>query len=458
MSTDIQELTAADVGISSDQQIDIVLRLMISNDGKATTAMCYEAVERMMEGARLSQQGKDTLRSLISRDAVGKGWVYPYDGSKEWRITEAGRNYITGLADPEGSDDSANNFGDYPIDSLLIRTEQRTVFDVIRRINNNQFILDPDFQRDFVWDLNKQSKLIESTLLRIPLPVFYLAENNDGKIVVVDGLQRLTTFRRFLNNEFALRGLSGSNESLNKKFFKDLEPKLQNRIEDTQLILYLIDSKVPDRAKLDIFDRVNSGVALSRQQMRNCLHVGDATRWLRDRAESEIFKQATGSSLNTKTMRDREAINRFCAFYYFGVEGYRKQGGNMDDFLAEALTHMNRLGQAQLARNLTPDFERSMRNNLRVFGKHAFRRHTAPDGPRSVLNIALFDVYSILMIRYSEEFVDRNVDDFRRRFYQLQREDAFREAITYSTNDVRRVEKRFNLIEDFHIGLLGDIK
>ncbi len=84
----------------------------------------------------------------------------------------------------------------YPIDSLQIRQETRTIFEVIRRIQQGFYIMDPEFQRDFVWTIEKQSRLIESVLMRVPLPVFYLAENPEGKLIVVDGLQRLTTFKR----------------------------------------------------------------------------------------------------------------------------------------------------------------------------------------------------------------------------------------------------------------------
>jgi len=71
----------------------------------------------------------------------------------------------------------------YPIDELLIRTETRTVFDIKRRIDSKYYILNPSFQRDFVWDEKKQSKLIESALMRLPLPVFYFAETEEGKII-----------------------------------------------------------------------------------------------------------------------------------------------------------------------------------------------------------------------------------------------------------------------------------
>ena len=116
--------------------------------------------------------------------------------------------------------------------------------------------------------------------MRIPLPVFYLAEDEEGRMVVVDGLQRLSTFRRFVSNELILK-LPYQNE-LHKKRFSDLSPKLQNRVEDCNLVLYVIDAKVPERAKLDIFERVNSGMPLTRQQMRNCLYMGAATVFFKD--------------------------------------------------------------------------------------------------------------------------------------------------------------------------------
>src|SRR5262245_61014788 len=167
---------------------------------------------------------------------------------------------VEGLGEAEDG-----TWGDYPIDTMLIRNENRTVHDVLRRIKQGSFVMDPDFQRDFIWEEDKQSKLIESVLMRIPLSVFYLAEDDDGRMVVVDGLQRLSTFQRFTANQLPLK-LPDQIE-LNKKRFRDLSPKLQNRIEDCNLILYIIDAKVPERARLDIFERVNGGVPLTRQQM-----------------------------------------------------------------------------------------------------------------------------------------------------------------------------------------------
>ena len=245
----------------------------------------------------------------------------------------------------DGLDPESESWGDYPIDDLLIRQESRTIHDVIRRIEKGNYVMNPDFQRDFIWPEDKQSKLIESVVMRIPLPVFYLAEDDEGRMVVVDGLQRLTTFQRFANGDLKLN-LPGRGE-LNGKSFSDLESKLQNRIEDCNLVVYTIDSKVPERARLDIFERVNSGEPLSRQQMRNSLFMGKATRFLKEESRSEIFLKVTGSSLNKKSMRDREFVNRFCAFRLLEFDEYR---GDMDDFLANCLRQMNKLEESSLLR------------------------------------------------------------------------------------------------------------
>jgi hypothetical protein len=348
-----------------------------------------------------------------------------------------------------GIDEDAS-FGDYPIDTVLIRNENRTVHDVLRRIEQGSFIMDPDFQRDFIWEEDKQSKLIESVLMRIPLPVFYLAENPKGQMIVVDGLQRLSTFQRFVDNELRLK-LKHQPE-LNEKRFKDLSPKLQNRVEDSNLILYVIDAKVPAQALLDIFERVNSGLALTRQQMRNCLFTGLATRFLKEEANTSLFKEATGGSLNPKTMRDRELINRFCAFQILGIETYK---GDMDDYLARTLESMNTMEQKELDK-VSAMFRTSLKNNIKLFGKHAFRKHVRGQDDRSVINASLWDVMSTGLSHYSEHLVEARIEKLQSSLYELFGSYLFKESITLGTNQVNRVKDRFNMTNEIFKEVLGD--
>lgn len=343
--------------------------------------------------------------------------------------------------DVEGLDEGIDSgLGEYPIDTMMIRKETRTIFDVVRRIEKGGFVLDPDFQRDFVWNSERQSRLIESVIMRIPLPVFYLAEDMEGRTIVVDGLQRLTTFQRYLSDKFALE--LEHQETLNGKKFSDLPPKLQNRVEDCSLELYIIDAQVPERAKLDIFERVNSGEPLTRQQMRNCIYTGPASRWLRDEVANSLFVKATGGSLRQKTMRDREFANRFCAFYLLGPEEYRKS--DMDDFLARSLTQMNRMSDSEL-KALSCAFRTGLKNNLAMFGDHSFRKHKANQQRRSVVNASLWDVMSTGLAKVDESTLQSKQNEFRNAYYNLLGNYEFIDAITYSVNSTNKVQKRFYL-------------
>ena len=268
----------------------------------------------------------------------------------------------------EGLEKESAPWGDYPLDGLLIRNETRTVHGVYRRIKQGFYVMDPDFQRDFIWKDDKQSRLIESVVMRIPLPVFYLAEDDQGRMIVVDGLQRLSTFQRFLADDLKLR--LADRPDLHGKRFSELGAKLQNRIEDCNLTFFIMDARVPDRARLDIFERVNGGEPLSRQQMRNCLYMGKATRFLKDEAHTDLFLRATGHSLRSDTMRDREFLNRFCAFQILGVNQYH---GDMDRFLGDCLRTMNRMEDNELV-SLRAELHRTLQSNYDVFGKHAFRK------------------------------------------------------------------------------------
>lgn len=340
-------------------------------------------------------------------------------------------------AELEGTDTGGSGWGDFAFDEMRVRADSRTVFETLRRIKQGIVVMNPDFQRDFVWPEATQSKLIESVIMRIPLPVFYAAENDDGHMVVVDGLQRLHTFVRFVSDE--LRLALTDRDDLNRKRFSDLPPRLQNRVEDCNLRFYIIDSRMPERARLDIFERVNSGTRLTRQQMRNCMFMGPATRFLKEEAETDLFRTATDSGLSTKAMRDRELINRFCAFQTLGHEEYR---GDMDGFLAECLRRMNKCPEQERSA-LSRDLRRSLANNTKVFGKDAFRRQF-PDRPRrSVINAALWDVMSTGLSRYPEDAVAANRKRLLTAVGGMLADPEFEDAITKGTNDAVRVSRRF---------------
>jgi hypothetical protein len=327
----------------------------------------------------------------------------------------------------------------YPLDELAIRPEHRATVDVVRRINQGRFVMDPDFQREFVWDPTKQSRLIESILLRIPLPTFYVAEDKTGRLIVVDGRQRLTTLQRFLKNELRLK-LPDRSE-LDGRVFTELDPRLQNRVEDCQLLFYIIDHTVPERARLDIFERVNGGEVLTRQQMRNAIYNGSATEFLRQEAETPLFREATGGSLNINKMQDREFVNRFVAFSLMPLDAYK---GDMDKWLADGLVRLKELPGEDRER-LRVRLHKALTNNFTVFGKHAFRKHRSPDQARSIINASLFDVMAQGLADRSPEEVAKNSGALREALYGLFENATFNKAITYGPNTPKEVRTRFEM-------------
>lgn len=326
---------------------------------------------------------------------------------------------------------------DYPLDELAIRDERRTAEDVVRRIEKGRFVLDPDFQREFVWDDKKQSRLIESILMRIPLPVFYVAEDAEGRLIVVDGRQRLTTLKRFLEGQLKLS--LEDRQELHGKKLTDLEVRLQNRVEDCQLLFYIIDHGVPERARLDIFERVNGGEVLTRQQMRNAMYNGPGTQFLKEEASSELFRKATGKSLDAKKMQDREFVNRFCSFSLLGLDTYK---GDMDDWLARGLTRLGDLPASERVA-LGEKFRRGLKNNFTVFGKHAFRKHKSQDQSRSIINASLYDVMMAEMATRPAPLVAERAELLRQTFYKRMDDQRFIKSITYGPNTPKEVRHRF---------------
>ena len=348
---------------------------------------------------------------------------------------------VEGLEPPE-----AGGWIDYPIDALKIRDERRSVIDVVRRINKNNFILDPDFQREFLWSTQKQSRLIESIILRIPLPVFYVAENDAGELIVVDGRQRLTTLREYFSGELVLD--LPDQKDLHKKRFQNLETRLQNRIEDCQLHFYIIDHTVPERARLDIFERVNGGEQLTRQQMRNAIYSGPAARFLKDQASSEAFQEATGGSLNVKKMQDREFVNRFCAFALFPIEEYKS---DMDAWLGAGLKALASTSDQDRA-VLSAGLQCGLKNNFNLFGKHSFRKHLPDATTRGILNASLFDVMIFTLADKDPDVVIERADIIRRAFFELLKCEEFNTAITFSPNTAKQVRTRFRLASESMAG------
>lgn len=121
----------------------------------------------------------------------------------------------------------------YDPELIDVRDSPISVFQAYTMILDKDINLSPDFQRNVVWDSKRKSRLIESILLRIPIPVFYFSQGKNGKLSVVDGLQRLTAIKSFMDNELKLSELEYLTE-LNGLTYADLQKKIRSLLETFQ--------------------------------------------------------------------------------------------------------------------------------------------------------------------------------------------------------------------------------
>src|SRR5690554_5967784 len=273
---------------------------------------------------------------------------------------------------------------------IVIRTQSITVYFIAQRIEFNEINLNTEFQRkEGLWKDEQQSRLIESILIRFPLPVFYFDGSNPDEWLVIDGLQRLTSIKRFMvNKELKLKGLEFLNE-YEGKGWDDLDRPLQRQINETELQCYVLEKGDPD-VKFNIFKRINTGgLNLSDQEIRHAMHQ-DVAPFLKKLAESKEFVEATRKKVSPERMLDRDFVNRFIAFYILDYESEYKYEEDLDTYMNKAL---DKLAEKSLEEknDIELRFKRAMVLSRDIFGDSAFCK--SEDYKR--INKALFEVMSV---------------------------------------------------------------
>lgn len=213
---------------------------------------------------------------------------------------------------------------DYPFETLVNRIESK----------EPKTILDPDFQRKYKWDKDgwgRASKFIESCLMRIPLPSCYFAEDEQGRHLVIDGVQRLTTIQKFFNDDFALESLTTFKELEGKKFSELGEFKTE--LENTTIRCIVLRKDNPKKLIREIFARLNQGaVQLSDQEIRHAIYSGALDDLLIELSEIDLIRNF-GSNNKKDSRESEEQVLRFFAFTDdLTLNGYSDK---LSDFLDE---------------------------------------------------------------------------------------------------------------------------
>ncbi len=226
-----------------------------------------------------------------------------------------------------------------------------------------EIILRPQYQRYFRWSSEQKSKLIESILIGLPLPSFFMAQDEEGKWEVVDGMQRLSTILDFmgaLNQDYTsnphYKRFSILDEGLfylptfESKGWGDLPSRVQLDFKRTKIQLVILLRETNQDARFELFQRLNSGGSqISGQELRNAILASDnpdMLNWLEWLSQNENFKKTTClSEKDIETRYDMELVLRFIALLEYDSEKLSKalkRIGSLDVFLTKFLREISK--------------------------------------------------------------------------------------------------------------------
>ena len=412
---------------------------------------------------------------------------YKLDDDQNISPTKCQEDDLENEIDPEANDLDINPFNP---EDISIVTNQMAMDGLVRRFLQGSIVLNPDFQRNEVWDPKKKSQLIESLMLKIPLPMFYVQSDEDGILTVVDGLQRLSTIRDFVLGEdylnfktddgsrreelrgmgFKLKGLEFWSDYEGKQFYQ-LPPKLQNRILEAQVQVTVIHPTTPEVVRRNIFKRINTGgIQLNSQEIRNAIYAGPATELLNELSNIDSFNRVMGNSVNRLRMQDKELILRFLSFLIRDYKEYTRTvtadmwlGDTM--IILNAMDDLTKIDYRRLSnwkskepikvRTMTKErilyyFDKAMKRNHEIFGDHAFRKSFAGQ-TKSPINRSLFETWAFIMGRYTDEEFGRLCDNrwaFMKEYEGVLNDSDFELAISRHAMNHPDLRKRFQTLID----------
>lgn len=351
--------------------------------------------------------------------------------------------------------DESAHLMEKPFDPTKINIETKTpsLDTLIKRIQRNSVAMNTEtyFQRkDDLWDKGKQSRLIESILIRFPLPAFFFDASDDNNWLIVDGLQRLSSIRNFcVDKTLKLTDLEFLTK-LNGSGWDDLPDNLQREIEETAVVIYKILPGTPTDVKFNIFKRINTGgLVLEPQEIRHALFQGKPAKFIARLAQNDAFKKATEYKIRTDRMLDRDFANRFLCFYLLGFDSYQS---DLDTYMSAAMAQINKLNESEMDK-VEKDFKFAMDLSYAIFGNEAFRKVRQDTVRRPPINKAMFDALSVQLARLSPDEGDRllaNKDKFVNALKaELSKHEVFFTSVTSGTGEKSRVLFRHNKIKEF---------
>ncbi len=394
-------------------------------------------------------------------------------------------NIIENVQLPDfGVEDEREEAHPFDPEKISIDTKGITMDTCLRRLEQGTIILAPDFQRNEVWTNEQKCRLIESLMLKIPIPMFYVSADEKGIFSVVDGLQRLSTIRSFILGDeylhskdtnlkgegFKLKYLEFWGDKYNNCTFNKLPVNIQNRILETEFTFTIINPGTPEEVKRNVFKRINTGGApLTPQEIRHALYTGISTLLLQELAKRQEFLNATNYSVSSDRMMDRELILRFLSFSIRNFNDYPRNN-DMDSFLSDTMRIINLMpsltgkdslkvipDEAAKSKIIITDiwklrqlFISGMERSEKLFSTHAFRKSYGSKR-RTQINKSLFEVWSVLLSQLDDkQFVKltKNKKEFFNQYFELLEDVNFVYTISRDSLKFLSVKFRFETLRN----------
>jgi len=302
----------------------------------------------------------------------------------------------------------------------------------------------PSFQRRYVWDDIRASKLIESILLNVPIPQCFLSQNEEFELEVIDGQQRIYSIYRFVKNALSLRGLEILPE-LNGKRFHEIDVKEQRKIENFTLRCIYITNESDEDIKFMVFERLNLGtMTLNAQELRNCIYRSAFIDTINDMAEDERWLACLGRAEPDKRMIGEEMILRFCAFFLNGLNSYKTPQKSWLNNMAKSASKFD---AAQIDK-IKAAWGAAVDRTLIVFSPEEVFRRPKEKGKKSPVNKALMDLTLGTMVRLDEKAVRERRSEIRDLYFSMFADAEFMDLITRAVDHKSRTTRRFQIWND----------
>lgn len=354
---------------------------------------------------------------------------------------------------PEAPESESIDVLDIPPSQRKLHTESYdfSIYTIYDHLKSGHIYI-PRFQRSYVWNRGQASRLIESLVIQCPIPVLYFDQSADSKFSVIDGNQRLTSIRLYMDDEFALKGLTTYPE-LEGLFWSDLDPRIQRHIMNRTMRCISILPGTHPQIKFDVFERLNTGsVQLTAQELRHGIYHGTLINLVEKLSRDETWKEITRIKQD-KRMKRAELVLRFIALAH-NIRNYEKP---LSSFLNSFAESNQNPSQATLER-YEQDFIRAVQTMKTLYGSLSFRPFDRQHKAQNAINAALFDAQMVAVNTVDPDlssFNARKRDRLWEQTAELFEDSTFRKTIGAGTSAKSSVLRRISKYTEFLKEQLG---